>query len=120
MWEKEKLLVTSNFSFSYIVFKRHELQTRKNQGLFGKGLSIYKLTCSSIYTRFNTLKKKIVGKHCKKKMKLLKMSKMFSVQSVISKVFNSHILVVVYSFFEFGMVSKWCIREWVNPAFSKP
>ena len=36
--EKEKLLVTSNFSFSYSVFKRLLLQTRKNQGLFGKGL----------------------------------------------------------------------------------
>ena len=39
MWEKEKLLVTSNFSFSHSVFKRLVLQTRKNQGLFGKGLS---------------------------------------------------------------------------------
>ena len=28
----------SNFSFSYSVFKRLLLQTRKNQGLFGKGL----------------------------------------------------------------------------------
>ena len=34
--EKEKLLVTSNFSYYHSVFKR--LQTRKNQGLFGKGL----------------------------------------------------------------------------------
>ena len=38
LWEKEKLLVTSNFSFSSSVFKRLVLQTRKNQGLFGKGL----------------------------------------------------------------------------------
>ena len=38
--EKEKLLVTSNFSFSYSVFKRLILQTRKNQGLFGKGLTL--------------------------------------------------------------------------------
>ena len=38
LWEKEKLLITSNFSFSYTVFKRLVLQTRKNQGLFGKGL----------------------------------------------------------------------------------
>ena len=38
LWEKEKLLVTSNFSFSHSVFKRFVLQTRKNQGLFGKGL----------------------------------------------------------------------------------
>ena len=29
----------SNFSFSYSVFKRLVLQTRKNQGLFGKGFS---------------------------------------------------------------------------------
>ena len=28
---------------------------------------------------------------------------------------NSHISVVVCSFFEFGMVSKWSIRKWVNP-----
>ena len=35
--EKEKLLVSSNF-FSHSVFKRLVLQTRKNQGLFGKGL----------------------------------------------------------------------------------
>ena len=38
LWEKEKLLVTSNFSYSHCVFKRLVLQTGKNQGLFGKGL----------------------------------------------------------------------------------
>ena len=37
--EKKKLLVTSNFSFSHIVFKRHVLETCKNQGLSGKGLT---------------------------------------------------------------------------------
>ena len=43
LWEKEKLLATSNFSFSHSVFKRPLLQTRKNQGLFGKGLYHLKL-----------------------------------------------------------------------------
>ena len=38
LWEKEKLLVTSNFSFSHSVFKRLVPQTRENQGLFGKGI----------------------------------------------------------------------------------
>ena len=38
--EKEKLLVMSNFSFSHSVFKRLVLQTRENQGLFGKGLTL--------------------------------------------------------------------------------
>ena len=33
---KEKLVVTSNFSFFYSVLKRLELQTRKNKDLFGK------------------------------------------------------------------------------------
>ena len=40
LWEKEKLPATSNFSFSHRVFKRPLLQTRKNQGLIGKGLLI--------------------------------------------------------------------------------
>ena len=39
MWEKEKLLVTSNFSFSHSVFNRLLLQTRKSQGLLGKELT---------------------------------------------------------------------------------
>ena len=39
LWEKAKLPIRSNFSFSLSVFKRFVLQTRKNQGLFGKGLS---------------------------------------------------------------------------------
>ena len=46
--EKEKLLISSNYSFSQGVFKRLVLQTRKNQGLFGKGLSVYhKILCLS-------------------------------------------------------------------------
>ena len=39
LWEKEKLLITSNFSFSHSVFKRLVPHTRKIQGLFGKGLN---------------------------------------------------------------------------------
>ena len=41
LWGKEKLLVTSNFSFSHSMFKRLVLQTRQNQGLFWKGLTHY-------------------------------------------------------------------------------
>ena len=40
MWEKEKLLIMSNFSFSGIVLIGVVLQTHKNQGLFGKGLKM--------------------------------------------------------------------------------
>ena len=45
LWEKEKLLVRSNFSFSHSVFKRPVLPTRKNQGLFGKGLKLHIFHC---------------------------------------------------------------------------
>ena len=38
MWEKKKLLITSNFSFSHSVFERPALQTHKSKGLLGKGL----------------------------------------------------------------------------------
>ena len=38
LWEKEKLLVTSNFSFSHSVFERLVRQTSENQGLFWKEL----------------------------------------------------------------------------------
>ena len=40
---KEKLLVTSIFSFSHSVFKRLLLQTHKNLGLFEKGLTEFLL-----------------------------------------------------------------------------
>ena len=40
MWEKEKLFVMSNFSFSHSVFKRCVLQTHENQGLFGNRLMV--------------------------------------------------------------------------------
>ena len=77
------------------------------------------LTLVSIYTYFNTIEKKSFKKTLWKKVKLLKMSNFTFFHNVfyaicILKSFNSHISVVVCSFFEFGMVSKWCIREWVN------
>ena len=45
LWENEKLLLTSHFSFSYSVFKRLLQKTHKgdtNQGLLGKGLMTIK------------------------------------------------------------------------------
>ena len=118
LWEKENLLVMSNFSFSHSIFypfysmlsgfyikfkivvcKPFQFGRVQNL-LFGKGL-----TLSSIYTHLNTLKKKALVKHCGKK---------WNCAICILKFFNSHISVVVCSSFQFGMVSKWCIREWVN------
>ena len=74
------------------------------------------LSLSSIYTHFNTSKKKSLGKTLWKKVKLLKMSNFTFFHNAfytiyILKSFNSHISVVVCCFFEFGIVSKWCIVE---------
>ena len=44
---------------------------------------------------------------------MLNLSKSFPPYILILKFFHSHISVVC-SFFEFGMVSKWCISEWVK------
>ena len=38
MWEKEKLLVMSNFSFSHNIFKHCLLLMHQNEYLWGKGL----------------------------------------------------------------------------------
>ena len=38
LWEKEKLLVMSNISFSHSVFRRLVQQTRKTRAFFRKGL----------------------------------------------------------------------------------
>ena len=40
--EKEKLIVTSNFSVPHSFLKRLVLQTRKDQGVFGKRLTLFK------------------------------------------------------------------------------
>ena len=70
------------------------------------------ITLSFIYTHFNKRKKKALRKHCEERS----MSNFTFLHYVICilKSFNSHISVVVCSFFEFGKVSKWCIREWVK------
>ena len=41
LWGKEKLLVTSNFSFSHSVFKRLVSQGRQKVSLCGNGLNIF-------------------------------------------------------------------------------
>ena len=71
------------------------------------------------------MKEKSYRKTLWKGVKLLKMRNFTLFQNVfyticILKSFSSHISVVVCSFFEFATVSKWCIRESVNPFPNKP
>ena len=52
LWEKDKLLITSNSSFSCTAFERLVLKTCKKQGLFGNGLAgkallILSLSCTN-------------------------------------------------------------------------
>ena len=63
MWEKEKLFVTNNFSFSRSVFKRVVLQTRKNKGLFGKGLTTLKRHAQKTPTRKRVREKTSISIH---------------------------------------------------------
>ena len=52
LWEKEKLLVSSNFSFSHSVFQIIVLQTCKSQGLFGKECYICVCVCVCVCALF--------------------------------------------------------------------
>ena len=95
-----------------------KLQPRSFAALFWFELFVKGIDC----TRFITLKKKASGKHGGKQVKLLKMSIFTFFNNVfyaifVIKSFNSHISVVVFSFFEFGTVSKWSIREWVKDLY---
>ena len=78
------------------------------------------MTLSSIYTHSNTLKTKKKKKKNVEKGKIVESEQFhlfvhnFFYAICILKCINSHISVVACNFFEFGMVSKWCIREWVK------
>ena len=68
---------------------------------------------------FQHIEQKSLMKTWSKKKTLLKMSNVTFLHNIfyaicILKSLNSLISVVVYSFFKFGVVLKWCIREWVN------
>ena len=60
----------------------------------------------------------VLGKHCGKgKIAQKEQFHLFPqcfLGNVYLKSFNRHISIVLCSFFEFGTVSKWCIREWVK------
>ena len=51
LWEKVKLFIMSNFSFSHSVFKRLVLQICKDTGLFGKRLTVDQKTKCKICPR---------------------------------------------------------------------
>ena len=64
LWEKEKLLVTSNFSFPHSVVKRLELQTSKNQGFYGKGSTLSQTSpCLYVLQVFENICKMVIMKH---------------------------------------------------------
>ena len=98
-------------------------QTASSSGSWNTGFFCKELILSTIYIHFNKLKEKNLRKILWKNVKLLKMSnftffhKIFYAISIL-KSFDSHISVVVCSFYEFGMVSKWCITEWVKQSLT--
>ena len=100
LWEKEKLLVTSNFSFSHSVSKRFVIHTCKNQGLFGKGLTPY-------YTipHFDALKIYSCGKHCEKRRYCL-LQAISSFLTMFSTLYGNHFPFKMH--FNFNMSSANC------------
>ena len=99
LWEKEKFLIMSTFSFSHSVLKRLVLQTHEKQGLFGKGLKEFaydKLRCDS--------KVEIcVGKgkkHCGNRRKNAGNQHFFPLPQCFQKAYYTGLLKVVIMFTE--------------------
>ena len=67
LWEKEKLLVTSNFSSSHNVFKSCLLLMCQNEYLWSKGLKL----CTTRFRLSTTLKKKLLKTLWKKEKMLV-------------------------------------------------
>ena len=147
LWEEEKLLVASNFSFSRSVFYQFEelsaifirfkivvctlfqFQRVKNLS-FGKvlrGHASFLLLLQTdinpflhIYSFYHIEEKRVRKTFWKKRWNCSKcnftffLNVFYAIYILIS--YNSHISVVVCSFFEFGTVSKWntCVRERAN------
>ena len=63
LWEKEKMLVTSIFSFSLNVFKRLFTQGRLKSGWFGKELKEEILVTSIVFFSHNIFEHFFVGLH---------------------------------------------------------
>ena len=112
------MLVTSIFSISHSIFFFHPSSHHLRQPLYLKSL-----TFSSICTNFNTLKKKKLCKNTVEKGEIAQndqfhlfppFSTMFCYAIFILKSFICHNSVVVWSLFQFGKVSKWCIRECIK------
>ena len=145
MREKEKMLITSIFSFPTMFSKSplSERITSKFIILYAK-CHILKTTIMVVLLITSTFllfpqwsqpkdnhinsflhtEEKSFRKTLWKKVKLLKMSNFTFFHNVfyairILKSFSSHISVVICSFSEFGMVTKWCIREWVKKTLWK-
>ena len=81
----------------------------------------YQLTLSSVYTHFNLSEKKkkktlrnIVEKSEIAQNEQFHLFPQCLLCNLYVKSFNMQIFIVVCSFFEFGTISKCCIRDWVN------
>ena len=67
LWEKEKLLVTSNLSFSHNVFKSCLLLMRQNEYLWSKGLTPHQNIMFHLLTFLTSLNLdlNVIGDHAK-------------------------------------------------------
>ena len=108
----------------FVVIEYTVEKKRENTGKpFPKQAFVW--TFSSIYTHFNTRKKIAVGKRVQKGE--IAQNEQFHLfpQCFLCNLYlkilyephiscQFHIFSFISSFFEFGTVAKWCIREWLN------
>ena len=87
LWEKEKSLVMSNFSFSHGVFKGYVMQTPKNKGLFWERGKL------GLVVNCQKERKTVLGKCENAGCQLFRLiPKCFQMLSFFSSVFNNMVL----------------------------
>ena len=117
------MLVTNQFSFTTMFSEILFFKFFLHHGLCGKGFNGFVLydVVYLLLRIYSFIKEKSFKKTLRKKVKLLKISNFTYFHNVfyvicILKSFDNNISVVVCSFFQFGAVSEWCIRERVKYA----
>ena len=109
----------SNFSVTFLLLSANPWNLDWSKILpFGEELTLF-----SIYTHFNTIEKKALGKHCGERWKCSNEQFQLFPQRFLCNLYlkirkKPHSAIICH-FFEFRMVSKWCIREWVESSFHR-
>ena len=119
--EKEKLLVTSSFSFSfsYSVFKRLVSQGRQKVSLCGSGLSLSYTSPGFYVSPYKSFENTVGKGEIARDEQFLLFPQCFSTHLKNFLPFSSYLKIVACNLFEFGRVYNLSFGKWLNDGKNK-